>query len=314
MPRYERFVNNSQTTLNGGINDTVTSVIVTDASGSGYPLLGDFRILVDSEVMHVTSRAGNTLTVTRGVDGTSAASHSDGATVNVIITQSGLAAYFDHILPGASARNPARLYDINGNVITSADFTIDNVDGSYLEDNPDGSLTLVSENTATSGNEIHVAHKPAPASTPWTLTVGLTWGLGWDWDGSGSSTTGGIGFRENSTGEFIPVTAATSAPLGGQNFDVFRWNSPTSFNIRVAGTNLIDCNQTYGWFQIEDDGTDLWWRISNDGINFVQMATQGRTAFMAGGPDDVCITLSERAKGSSNNPQHEITIHSWIEE
>ena len=84
MPRYERFVNNSQTTLDGAINASVTTVTVADANGSGYPLVGDFRILVDSEAMHVTARSGNDLTVVRGVDGTTAASHSDEAPVNVI--------------------------------------------------------------------------------------------------------------------------------------------------------------------------------------------------------------------------------------
>ena len=81
MARYERIVNNIATTLNGAINDSVTSVTVTD--GSSYPSEGDYRILVDTEVMQVTARSSNVLTVVRGVDGTTAASHADASNVNV---------------------------------------------------------------------------------------------------------------------------------------------------------------------------------------------------------------------------------------
>ena len=68
------------TTLNGGINSSVTSVTLTDASQ--FPSSGTNFIIIGSEEMSYTGVSGNTLTgVTRGVAGTSAASHSDGATV-----------------------------------------------------------------------------------------------------------------------------------------------------------------------------------------------------------------------------------------
>jgi hypothetical protein len=40
-------------------------------------------ILVDSEQMYVLSYSGNTLTITRGVNGTSAATHSAGAAISI---------------------------------------------------------------------------------------------------------------------------------------------------------------------------------------------------------------------------------------
>jgi hypothetical protein len=72
------------TTLNGAINNSVTSVTVT--SSAGMPN-APFEIQVDTganlEDMHVTAKAGNVLTVTRGQDGTTAVSHLTGVTVNV---------------------------------------------------------------------------------------------------------------------------------------------------------------------------------------------------------------------------------------
>lgn len=74
-----------RTTLAAGINNTDTSISITAASGlpSSYP----YTMVIDQdvtgeEVIEVTNRVGTTLTVTRGVDGTTAVSHSAGASIN----------------------------------------------------------------------------------------------------------------------------------------------------------------------------------------------------------------------------------------
>jgi hypothetical protein len=80
----EQFANNAQTTLNGGITAAATSLIVADPSN--FPATPQFRILIDSELMLVTSVAGSTFTVTRGLENTAAAAHSNGATVTQVLT------------------------------------------------------------------------------------------------------------------------------------------------------------------------------------------------------------------------------------
>ena len=68
------------TTLNGAINASVTTLTLTDASQ--FPSSGTNFIIIGSEEISYTGVSGNTLTgLTRGVAGTTAASHSDGATV-----------------------------------------------------------------------------------------------------------------------------------------------------------------------------------------------------------------------------------------
>jgi len=68
------------TTLDGAINDSVTSLTLADASQ--FPSSGTNFIIIGSEEISYTGVSGNTLTgLTRGVAGTTAASHSDGATV-----------------------------------------------------------------------------------------------------------------------------------------------------------------------------------------------------------------------------------------
>lgn len=68
------------TTLNGALGAATTSVVVT--ANASFPNTGSYTIIVDNEEMTVTSGQGtNTWTVTRGVNGTQAASHSNGANV-----------------------------------------------------------------------------------------------------------------------------------------------------------------------------------------------------------------------------------------
>jgi len=68
------------TTLNGAINSSVTTLTLTDASQ--FPSSGTNFIIIGSEEISYTGITDNTLTgLTRGVAGTTAASHSDGATV-----------------------------------------------------------------------------------------------------------------------------------------------------------------------------------------------------------------------------------------
>jgi hypothetical protein len=80
----ERFTNNASTTLNGAINNAVTSLVVTSAAT--FPTAGNFRIRIDDEIMLVTAVSGTTFTVTRAQEGTAAASHSSGATVREVLT------------------------------------------------------------------------------------------------------------------------------------------------------------------------------------------------------------------------------------
>lgn len=71
-------VNNLHTTLNGAIDDSTTTVVLTSAAG--FPTVG--FVTIDAEAIAYTGISTNTLTgVTRGADGTTAAAHSDGDAV-----------------------------------------------------------------------------------------------------------------------------------------------------------------------------------------------------------------------------------------
>lgn len=93
----ENFANEYQTTLNGAIDSSQTSIVVTSDTGSPA---APFRMRVDSEYLLITGKSGTTFTVTRGVEGSTAASHSDGATITHILTAIGLTAGLWGMEPG----------------------------------------------------------------------------------------------------------------------------------------------------------------------------------------------------------------------
>ena len=68
--------NRIATTLDGAHDDSTLTLNVTD--GSVFPTPGRFKITIDNEVIDCASVAGNVITAeARGVEGSSAAAHSD---------------------------------------------------------------------------------------------------------------------------------------------------------------------------------------------------------------------------------------------
>jgi len=95
--RAFKWANDAATTLNGAIDDTVTTVVVTDGSVLPTVVAGEIFTLVlrnDAigafEVLNVTNRTGNTLTVERGAEGSNKWSWPTGT----VITHSLTAAWF----------------------------------------------------------------------------------------------------------------------------------------------------------------------------------------------------------------------------
>lgn len=85
----EKFTNSASSTLNGGISDVATSLVVTSAAS--FPVEGQFRVKIESEILLVTGVSGTTFTVTRAQEGTTAVSHSTGLDVVHVLTAGAVA-------------------------------------------------------------------------------------------------------------------------------------------------------------------------------------------------------------------------------
>lgn len=103
----EKCANNAATTLSAAITSTTaTSLTVTDASA--FPASGNFRIKIDGEILIVTNVSGTTFTVTRGAEGTTAATHASEAAVIHLLTKGSLEARVaNRFLSDTYANKPA---------------------------------------------------------------------------------------------------------------------------------------------------------------------------------------------------------------
>lgn len=298
MVRYERLPNYGTTNLDGAINDSVTSITVDD--GSVWPGEGDYRILIGTEVLLVTARSTNTLTVERGVDGTTAASHSDGAQVQSVATADEWNRLMIDLGTGMRSDDtlttgiewPRNIQDHNGNILTASDFTqVGFQTSTTLTDTAYNGLRLFDTNGGgnTSDNRLVVVSAP---SAPFTVTCKFFFGYGatynsWDWFF--------LCARESSTGEYY---AFRHTPWNGM--PVQHNNSTTSVSATV--NNDPDPSAVHMWFRIVDDGTDIKFQHSTDGYRWKQNVEEGSTSRLAGGADQVGFGINAEASGGNDFP------------
>jgi len=98
----EQLANLAEGVLQTAIDNDDTAVVLGSGEGAKFPASGNFRVTIESEIMLCTSRSTDTLTVTRGQEGTAAVSHSSGVVVAHTLTKAGLDQYLaekGYVLP-----------------------------------------------------------------------------------------------------------------------------------------------------------------------------------------------------------------------
>lgn len=214
----------------------------------------------------------------------------------------------------------------NGQVLTANSAATDGVDwetptsgsGSYFPIPPGitappspGTLTWVNQGSAAAStvnsginmtvpaqnsDNLRMLVKAIPA-TPYTFTVGvLATHPPADAGNMGICITDGTG---------TPKIIAWTVQYGGGGFLGFQlqqWNSPTSFNSvqNYEGRGVAD---PFGFilFRVLDDGSNLKWSLSKDGINWVQAFSAGRAAFLT--PADIGLMM---------NTHGNVAIAMWV--
>lgn len=336
MALLETYANNTSSTLASGIiaGDTTLSV----ASATGFPTTGQFRILIDSEILLVTAVSGTTFTVVRGVEGTTAASHSGGMTVTQILTRDGLGGIGGTVIlsdsfslmPSSSVvgreylpTDGTHLFRDNG--IAWRPFgplfpmtLVDNTayswvnQGSASVSTTHGSLIL-SDGAGSGTDNLRLRVKTIP-SAPYTATMAIIPLLPFP----SNFNACGICLRDSGTGKIITFGLASDSTqfASGQVLSAIKWNSATSFSGFYTLTPTIAANYAAAntlmlgpclWLQIVDNNTNRLLKISNDGINFQQLHSVSRTDFIT--PDQIGFFVNP------NNASFGVTLDvlSWVE-
>lgn len=286
---FELFTNSAATTLNtgGGINNSVTSFTV--ASSSGFPATGNFRVICGSEIMLVTAVSGTTWTVTRGIEGTAAASHIDTSPITHILTAGSLP--LCNTLSGTFANRPAAgvagrkyyatdtpfWYLDNGStwakffgsypIVTPDDtgFSWDNQASAVLTTTKD-MLNILADATSS------FRYKTAP-SAPYVVDAAFL--MNWT---SLHKLDSYLGFRASASGKMH----TTGFRLEGAvvTLNSWKWTTSTSFSAAYNTNNYLFLGQGLFFLRIEDDNTNRNIYVSNDGVNFVLFHSIGRTDFL----------------------------------
>jgi len=72
--------------LASGVNAVVTTWVLKTGDGAKFPTSGDFHVACETEIALCTARSGDSLTVTREQDNTTAAVHSAGRLVGLVLS------------------------------------------------------------------------------------------------------------------------------------------------------------------------------------------------------------------------------------
>jgi hypothetical protein len=278
IPKREQLANNAFSQLDGSIDASQTTLDVAD--GSSFPSVGNFRVSISDEIMLCTARSSNTLTVLRGQEGTTGASHGDGSNITHNFTAGGLTrwAQDNDALWGYSGAPPlGRIDNGSGTILTSADFTWVNQGGATVSDQ-NGTMFLRAPPSA--GNNLRILKRTAP-SPPYSV-IGAFEIIKLQ----ESEESGGLLFRKNSDGKchLFALGPNANGPLTPA---VDNFSSNTSYSgSPLARRNCLFVGK-YFWQKIEDDNTNLKFYIGFDGVEWIQVLSISRTSFMSGGPDEI---------------------------
>jgi hypothetical protein len=298
----ERFSNFATAQLVGSINASVTSITVDD--GSIFPSSGDFSIIIGIEIMKVTARSSNTLTVVRGQDGTTGASHTGGDVVTLVLTKRSLDAFrSDNVVDDTYANmfSPTvngRLYVANNapyiardDGTTSkwvagllwpmkkralSDFTWNN-QGSATSNETNGAIYIEHPGSST-GVFAMLKSMPTP---PFTILMNFAlMRIPVDYLG------GGMFFRESATGKVETIGIVYGS--GTLQVQVSNWTNSSTF---VTHFFQLDGVGTYrpaiDWFRLSHNGTNISYGFSNVRHYFYDARNVAKNNYFTTGPDQV---------------------------
>jgi hypothetical protein len=301
-PNFEVFANDARDAVNTAMNDSITSVVVKDATT--FPTTGNFRIRIGTEIMQVTIVTGATFTIIRGIEGTTPAAHSVDDVVAGILTAGGLEQMAKDYIPlWKNTPQLGSLTDDAGLNLTASDFTWVNQGSAVITDINQG----IKVNTdRTTGLSVRLLVKTAP-STPYTIIAAC-----------GHSNTAprgsldlpwiGIGFRESSSGKLSVIRAS------GNSVGVTNLTSPTVSSASKFSANYYTKQIDRYYLKVTDNGTDITYFISNNGFEWLQLFTELRGAFFTTAPDQVgFFTLGRWPTALGSTTDHDSLLLHWSE-
>ncbi len=312
----EQFKNLATTQLDGGIDDSTTSITVDSAMGFTG---GNFRIRIDNEIMKVTGITGTTLTVVRHQEGTSAASHADNAPVYHILTAGALDAHLDDVtIYDAYANKPAagvagRLFLPSDGIFferdngaawekfgpiwpmmppQASDFPTWVNQGAATIADSFGAIFMVAPAVSSGGLRIRVKSYPTP---PFTVEMAFIACEHCQYDSSDAAA--GLCIRESGGGKLqvYGKKGGSFSDSCGQNY-----SSPTASGAGITGWSGSGKEDHWTahliWVKYVDDTSHRIISMSQDGLSWGQMVSLATNDYFA--PDQIGIFVNNIDSGT----------------
>lgn len=107
---------------------------------------------------------------------------------------------------------------------------------------------------------------------------------------------GAIGLRNSSLGSFITFGPGYYT-TNHVRFIVYRWTNATTFSASTYDVPIYDVTGAVvpNWIRIRDDGTNRYFEYSLNGVDWILVASEGRTAFIT--PDQFILGASNEGTG-----------------
>lgn len=317
----EQYANFAQTTLTSGLDGSTDPITVPVASATNIPATGNFRLLIDSELFKVTAVAGTNLTASRAQEGSTIATHTNGATVSIVLTkQSVLNLLAEGITKGTYASLPAagragRLYQATDNPFTYYDDGAawnPRLAGVAMDLNPNLSdfATWVNQNSAAidvtqgfqrlttltgqpDGTErLHLRVKAVGGLTSWSMTLITSFVLP-----PGSGCVGGIVLRESGSGKVMIYSPGLVSSQARWRADT--WSSPTAYNANIFSDNVYFVGQPM-LMRLTSDATKFYFKYSvNGGVTWLTHTTLTIAGSYLSGYDQVGFGIDNATQNNA---------------
>jgi hypothetical protein len=324
----ELYSNWATTTLASAVTSSgQTTFTVTD--GSLFPLAGIFRITIGSEIVAVTAVSGTnntSWTVTRGTEGTTAATYTTGTllySLNTAATLDGIRSGLHTtglnslITPVSNGVKPGDLffpndsnytllrwsasgwqYYLNGRLMSPplASMFVPNYLGVQVYGIPTvtnasgntGAMTFYDPNTQT-GSITGTTNNPQYSFRTTTPTPPYTLTTAIIPNMSSNGGFAGIGLNDTRTGSMIVFGVNSSKYLR-----LYKWNNYGTYNSDYY--NAPEVMQYHGpvsWLRIADDGTNYIYSTSMNGQTWVPIITASRTDFLTNTADSLLVVVGD---------------------
>ena len=299
----EKFANLAETTLASGYTSGTTTLSVVSASG--FPTVGVFRVRLGNTgktVWRVDSVSGTTFT---GAAEANDANANSGDAVKIVASKAVAERFLQSPDPGgidaiagvSAADSYGPVWKLGRPDLVS--WAWQNQGGAAVVDA--NGISFLSIPSQTTNFRSRLISTPA---TPWTATILMQAHFTVT---AANQQQAGIILRESGTGKIYPFYLDAAGQL-----QAIKFTNDTTFSAVGAVNSTTAFLNSVGrryWLRITDNGTNLLFLTSRDGVNFTQQGSEGRTVFMAAGPNQFGIF----GNVDSSAAAFDASFYSWLQ-